>query len=277
MVQLHSNPALGTYNSQSGVIQGILSQMKEDSAKEEEEAESNHAQLMETKRADLALLESTLIKTKQNQGDDTQQLAEDMQERSETQKQLKADEKFFDETKVSCSEKAKQWSGRSQSRTEELYAIDEAVGILTSPEAKATFENSSTTFLQLSEATEPAKERTAAYDILKKAAVKAHSLRLATMATHVSTTGHFDMVIRDIDVMVENLRAEEKADIEHRDWCESERKSAEFKNENLQYDQEQLTQKIERAEGQKAELEEEVQKTNTEKNETLALMEDAKM
>jgi hypothetical protein len=85
------------------------------------------------------------------------------------------------------------------------------------------------------------------------------------------------MVIRDIDVMVENLRAEEKADIEHRDWCESERKSAEFKNENLQYDQEQLTQKIERAEGQKAELEEEIQKTNTEKNETLALMEDAKM
>merc|ERR1719261_1910483 len=147
MVQLHSNPALGTYNSQSGVIQGILSQMKddfekelEDSAKEEEEAESQHAQLMETKRADLALLESTLI-----------------------------------ETKVSCSEKAKQWSARSQSRTEELYAIDEAVGILTSPEAKATFENSSTTLLQISEATEPAKERTAAYDILKKAAVKAHS------------------------------------------------------------------------------------------------------
>jgi len=282
MVQLHSNPALGTYNSQSGVIQGILSQMKddfekelEDSAKEEEEAESNHAQLMETKRADLALLESTLIKTKQNQGDDTQQLAEDMQERSETQKQLKADEKFFDETKVSCSEKAKQWSGRSQSRTEELYAIDEAVGILTSPEAKATFENSSTTFLQLSEATEPAKERTAAYDILKKAAVKAHSLRLATMATTVSTTGHFDMVIRDIDVMVENLRAEEKADIEHRDWCESERKSAEFKNENLQYDQEQLTQKIERADGEKVKLEEEVAKTDADKNQTLTAMAEA--
>merc|ERR1719316_1290700 len=123
---------------------------------------------------------------------------------------------------------------------------------------------------------EPAKERTAAYDILKKAAVKAHSLRLATMATHVSTTGHFDMVIRDIDVMVENLRAEEKADIEHRDWCESEKKSAEFKNENLQYDQEQLAQKIERAEGQKGELGEEVTKTEGEKNQTLQLMQEAK-
>merc|ERR1719454_86761 len=127
-----------------------------DSAEEEEEAASNHAKLMETKRADLALLEATLIKTKQAQGDDTQQLAEDSQERSETQKQLKADEKFFDETKVSCSAKAKLWASRSKSRTEELYAIDEAIQILTSDEAKATFENSSSTFLQLAESTEPA-------------------------------------------------------------------------------------------------------------------------
>jgi hypothetical protein len=283
LVQLHANPALGTYNAQSGVIQGILSQMKDDfekelkdSAEEEEAAASQHAKLMETKRADLALLEATLVKTKQAQGDDTQQLAEDQQERSETQKQLKDDEIFFDETKKSCSAKAAQWSSRSRSRTEELAAIDEAIGILTSEEAKATFENSTSTFLQLSAVHEPAKERTTAFNILKKAAIQSHSLRLATMATTVSTTGHFDMVIRDIDVMIENLRAEEKADIEHRDWCESEKKSAEFKNENLQYDQEQLGQKIERAEGQKVELEEEVQKTDEEKNQTLALMQEAK-
>merc|ERR1719375_439981 len=284
LVQLHANPALGTYNAQSGVIQGILAQMKEDfekelkdSAEEEEEAASQHAKLMETKRADLALLEATLIKTKQAQGDDTQQLAEDQEERSETQKQLKADEIFFDETKTACSAKATQWSSRSAARTEELAAIDEAIGILTSPEAKATFENSTSTFfLQLSETTEPAKERTVAYNILKKFATQSHSLRLATMATKLSTTGHFDMVLRDIDVMIENLRAEEKADIEHRDWCESEKKSAEFKNENLQYDQEQLGQKIERAEGKKGELEEEVARTETEKNETLQLMQEAK-
>merc|ERR1719375_809619 len=293
LMQQHANPALGTYNAQSGVIQGILSQMKDDfekelkdSAEEEETAASQHAQLMETKRADLALLEATLIKTKQAQGDDTQQLAEDQQERAETQKQLKEDEIFFDETKQACSAKAAQWSGRSRSRTEELAAIDEAISILTSDEAKATFENSTSTFfLQLSaekgplllqeKKKEPAL-RAAAYDILKKAATQSHSLRLATIATTVSTTGHFDTVLHDIDIMIENLRAEEKADIEHRDWCESEKKSAEFKNENLQYDQEQLAQKIERAEGKKGELEEEVAKTETEKNETLQLMQEAK-
>merc|ERR1719174_1555465 len=86
---------------------------------------------------------------------------------------------------------------------------------------------------------------------------------------------HFDQVIKDIDLMIANLRAEEKADIEHRDWCENEQKSAEFKNENLQYDQEQLTQKIERAEDQKVKLEEEVTKTDNEKNQTLTAMMEA--
>merc|ERR1719247_3846445 len=207
------------------------------------------------------------------------QLAEDKEERAETQKQLKADEKFFDETKKSCSAKAEQWSGRSRSRTEELAAIDEAVGILTSPEAKATFANSTSTFFLQTSAVENAEvsgpKRAAAFNILKKAAQDSHSLRLASIASSVSTQGHFDKVIKDIDLMIANLRAEEKADVEHRDWCENEKKSAEFKNENLQYDQDQLTQKIERAEDQKVKLEEEVAKTDDEKSMTLTAMAEA--
>merc|ERR1719453_2630746 len=160
-VQQHANPATQTYNAQSTVIQGILSQMKDDfekelgtSAEEEAAAQEAHMKLMETKRADLGLLEATLVKTKKSQGEDTMQLAEDQEERSETQLQLKADEKFFDETKASCSAKAEQWSGRSRSRTEELAAIDEAIGILTSPEAKATFANSTSTFFLQTSAVE---------------------------------------------------------------------------------------------------------------------------
>jgi len=283
LVQEHANPALGTYNAQSTVIQGILSQMKDDfekelgtSAEEEAAAQEAHDKLMETKRADLALLQGTLVKTKKAQGEDTAQLAEDQEEREETKKQLKTDEIFFDETKKACSAKAEQWSGRSRSRTEELAAIDEAIGILTSPEAKATFANSTSTFFLQMSAVENGPKRTAAFNILKKVAQDSHSLRLASIASSVSTTGHFDAVIKDIDLMIKNLREEEKADIEHRDWCENNKKSAEFKNENLQYDQEQLTNKIERAETQKGELEAEVTKTDEEKNNTLALMEEAK-
>merc|ERR1719453_381133 len=282
LVQQHANPATQTYNAQSTVIQGILSQMKDDfekelgtSAEEEAAAQEAHDKLMETKRADLGLLEATLVKTKKSQGEDTMQLAEDQEERSETQLQLKADEKFFDETKASCSAKAEQWSGRSRSRTEELAAIDEAIGILTSPEAKATFANSTSTFFLQTSAVENGPKRVAAFNILKKVAQNSHSLRLASIASTVSTTGHFDAVIKDIDLMIANLRAEEKADIEHRDWCEDETKSAEFKNENLQYDQEQLGEKVGRAENQKATLEEEVTKTDDEKNQTLEAMAEA--
>merc|ERR1719453_594221 len=282
LVQQHANPATQTYNAQSTVIQGILSQMKDDfekelgtSAEEEAAAQEAHDKLMETKRADLGLLEATLVKTKKSQGEDTMQLAEDQEERSETQLQLKADEKFFDETKASCSAKAEQWSGRSRSRTEELAAIDEAIGILTSPEAKATFANSTSTFFLQTSAVENGPKRAAAFNILKKIATDSHSLRLASIASSVSTTGHFDQVIKDIDLMIKNLRDEEKADIEHRDWCEDNKKSAAFKNENLQYDQEQLTQKIDRANGHKDKLMEEVAKTDTEKNTTLTAMMEA--
>ena len=77
----------------------------------------SHAELMETKREDLALLEKTLTKTTLNQGNDKKQLAEDSQEREETQVQLKTDEAFFAETKESCKAKADQWAGRARSRS----------------------------------------------------------------------------------------------------------------------------------------------------------------
>merc|ERR1719316_1112706 len=269
LIRTGANPAAGTYTSQSGQIQGILAQMKDDfehelaSSAEEDAAASSHAELMETKREDLALLEKTLTKTTLAQGNDKKQLAEDSQEREETQAQLKTDEAFFAETKESCKAKADQWAGRARSRTEELAAIDKALAVLTSPESKAIFERSANTLVQLT-STQSSPERTKAYNLLKSVATKAGSLRLAAIATSVQTTWHFDAVIADIDKMIVALREEEKADIAHRDWCESQSGAANSKNENLEYDKEQLEQKKERANNKKAELEAEVEKTESE-------------
>jgi len=282
LVETRANPALGTYTSQSGQIQGILAQMKDDfeaelksSAEEESAAQENHDSLMETKREDLALLEKTLTKTKVNQGNDEKQLAEDSQEREETQAQLKADEAFFEETKSSCKAKADQWAGRARSRTEELAAIDQALAVLTSEESKAIFKAShETMFLQIAHQTaKPAREQ--AFNILKSVSVKTSSLRLAAIASTVATGWHFDAVIADIDKMITALREEEKADIEHKDWCESQQSAANSKNENLEYDKEQLGQKKERAENKKAELVEEVEATEAEMADIKKAMEDA--
>merc|ERR550514_1795531 len=175
-------PHLGTYNTQSTAIQGILSEMYdtferdlESAIEEEGERQSAHDELMATKRKDQRILEATLIKKTTENGDDTKQHADDTQEREQTQKQLKEDEAFFETTKDSCKAKADEWAERSRLRTEELAGIGQAIDILTSDEAKAIFQNATTTFVQLSESTESKDEpkRDAAYKLLKEAATNA--------------------------------------------------------------------------------------------------------
>ena len=42
-------------------------------------------------------------------------------------------------------------------------------------------------------------------------------------------------MIEDIEKMISKLRDEEQSDIDHKDWCESERNKANTANEDLEY------------------------------------------
>merc|ERR1719265_1284250 len=70
----------------------------------------------------------------------TKLLADNKALLKDTKEQLKADKKFFAETKQACKDNAVQWSQRSRVRTEELQGMAKALEILTSDEAKATFD-----------------------------------------------------------------------------------------------------------------------------------------
>merc|ERR1719191_1941509 len=172
----------------------------------------------------------------------------------DTVKQMKEDTKFFDDTKAACTSKADAWAERVRARTEELAGIDKAIEILTSDDAKALFGKAikpgmEKTFLQLSDA-----DQQKAYKALKLIAERTHSNRLARIAAAVrsSSLGHFDAVIEEIDELMTTLKAEEKADIHHRDWCKEET----FKNENEASRYEYKIRKTEAAEVKKqAELE----------------------
>merc|ERR1719421_1804776 len=75
-----------------------------------------------------------------------------------TKKQVKADEKFFEETKLSCRQKATTWSMITRVRIEELESIAKAIEILSNPQAMKTFtggysdDGSEMSLLQLSSA-----------------------------------------------------------------------------------------------------------------------------
>merc|ERR1719316_778700 len=196
--------------------------------------------------------------------------------------ELAEDKEFFETTRQSCKDKSDSWDERGRMRTEELAGINKALEILTSDEARATFQSATETrpqdtfgsegvdvdFVQVSEESTP---RGKAYNALKKSIDATRSLRLVRLAVAVrtATTGHFDDVIAEIDTMLQTLKDEEKGDIEQRDWCIEERDTQKNDSEDLQYEINQLQAKIERAQMKKKTLEKTKEETEAAKEQLL--------
>jgi len=101
------------------------------------------------------------------------------------------------------------------------------------------------------------------------------------VAVTVKTGGHFDKVIVMIDKMIETMRAEEAADIEHKDRCEAQRNSNENEMSDLKHTMgktdekigrmedncEEMKKKIEESEASIAETDEEMKEMLDERNE----------
>merc|ERR1719375_2185280 len=179
--QVSQNP-FGDYAPASTQIQGILKGMYDSFTGDLEKANAEEAdkqkafeELMGTKLQEYETLVATL-ETKQK-------------EKADAEKQLADDKVLLEETKAACKAKAAEWAERTRLRTEELQGMAKAIEILTSDEAKATFEASATTLVQLSSQVEDkaqAKVRSEAYAKLK-ALVRGSGggLRLAFLAAEL--------------------------------------------------------------------------------------------
>jgi hypothetical protein len=228
MAQVGATNPFGDYAPQSTQIQGILKGMYdaftsdiEKNNAEEADAQKAFEELMATKKQEQETLEITLKKQESDSAHKNKELADSKVTRDDTKAQVDADEKFFEETKQGCKDKAAEWSERSRLRTEELTGITKAIEILTSPEAQATFDSSATTFLQTVSKSEAHAKRELAFTSLRKLASKFNSLSVAKLALATRNGGHFDKIMVMIDDMVATLRKEEAEDIAHRDRCQS--------------------------------------------------------
>jgi hypothetical protein len=172
--QMSQNP-FGDYAPASTAIQGTLKNMYDEFASKLEAANADEAQkqktfeaLSATKAQELATLQATLENKQTTLGETSKNLAESNEERSITTKQLKDDEKFFEEMKEACKTRADQWAERSRLRTEELAGVAKAIEILGSDEAGDIFSRASTSLLQTaSEIEDPGQK---AYKSLKDVA-----------------------------------------------------------------------------------------------------------
>jgi len=280
-VQIANNP-FGDYAPQSTQIQGILKGMYDSFAADQEKANHEEAEkqkafedLMVTKRAELKTLQETLETHTTDEATKTKDLADDKKLLDDTKEQLEADEEFFAQTKGSCKQKANDWASRTRLRTEELQGMTQAIAILSSDEAKATFENA-TSLVQLASVRSMEPQRKGAYMQLRTLATKFQSLSLARLAASVKTTGHFDKIIADIDKMIAVLHQEEKDDIAHRDTCEKNQNKNKNVMEDLGYDITKSESAINRMGDEATELQGKVAALDTDINQTKTGMEDLK-
>merc|ERR1719271_215430 len=157
-------------------------------------------------------------------------LADTTKAYDDTEKQMKADTEFFDQTTAACESKHEEWTVRKELRDAELDGINKALEILTSDEARELFAKSIKpgveTFLQIASSPSLLQDSVnapaaRAYNALKGQVKKSHNIRLAALAVQIrsSKAGHFDEVIKAIDEMLKTLQEEGTDDLAKKTQC----------------------------------------------------------
>jgi len=224
------------YAPQSATIQGMLGDMYltfsnnlESSTLDEANQNADFEEMFATLEKSNNQMKKTRAKKETEKAEAESMLADTTKAYDDTEKQMKADTKFFDTTKAACESKHEEWEVRVQMRDSELEGIDAALTILTSDENRKLFADSiapGVGFLQLTSATAPAllqegAPSARAYNVLKTQVKKSHSVRLAALAVQIRTSkaGHFDKVISDIDGMIKTLGEEGADDLDKKNQC----------------------------------------------------------
>merc|ERR1719310_2635701 len=109
------------------------------------------AELRDAKTNEIAAGEAELEKKKDELAQTDIDLAHAKEDLEEHQASLSEDQKFMINLKKTCSEADTNYEARKKSRIAEIGAVGKAIGILTSDEAKDTF-NGAYAFVQLSSA-----------------------------------------------------------------------------------------------------------------------------
>merc|ERR1719316_1212856 len=271
-VAMMQSPHKGAYETQSGMIQGILADMMDsftrDYASNDEEEKAKKEEfdaLMKTKTDELKKLEKALTDKTMNEGDDVKQLATDQKEREETEDELAATEEFLETTIDACKSKADEWAERSRLRTEELAGMNEAIDILTSDTAKGTFSTAVDTFVQLGQQKKLQKaHHSTAKRIMKtvKAEVTPQQVtQLQTNAKAAQGMKAFEKVQHDIEVMEDDLREEGMEDIKIKAHCDNERREVNNHQESLEFDMDALQKEMDSGEAKKKLLAKQIQHT----------------
>jgi len=225
------------YAPQSATIQGMLGDMYltfstnlESSTLGEADQNHDYEELTASMEKENNQFKATRARKETEKAEAEAMLADTTKAYEDTEKQMEADEDFFEQTKEACLSKHDDWKVRTDLRNQELKGIDAALDILTSDENRELFARSIKpgveSFLQI--ASSPALLQNSAfapaaraYNAVKAQVKKTHSVRLAALAVQIRTAkaGHFDAVMGAIDKMLTTLETEGADDLAKKTQC----------------------------------------------------------
>jgi len=244
-------PFTGSYSARSGEVVGILKSMRDTfkanlAAAREAEARAKEAYdkyMKEMKEAYDEMKKS--YEDKQGQlGDNDDDLAAKRSQLDAAQTQLAEAEDFLSKLVDMCAAKSKQYEERVALRAQEDAALSEAISILFSDEAFATFGTVSATssgvaLIQLRRSTIRVHRQHAAMSsdeasfgvrrlraqtFLQAAQADTHGAPLLTrILAMLQANNPFKTVVEEIGKMLHLIEEEEKADVQQKEWCDKER------------------------------------------------------
>lgn len=229
-----------SYNSASGEIFGILSTMKEEfetdlasSMKAEHMALVAFQHLKAAKTGEITAASTQKDQKEKSLADLLVKVAQAKEDVVTTREALGADQQFLLDLADNCKESVDTYAERSEMRSQEIKAIGEAIGILTTDDARDTF-GKTISFLQTSSVTDRETKKavsdssvaknkaiTAAMQRILKSAKKHNNWVLASLAVHVRLD-KFTKVLEAMDKMTAELKEQQKAEYEKKDFCEKE-------------------------------------------------------
>jgi len=264
----------GSYVPRSGVIMGILKQMKEDFETELADVQKEEGQGVENYKEYMAELEKNIELAKKKLDEyqaeffANKKLLIDAKELLDlTRDQRAKDVEFLKNLKLICNDLDNQWALRSKARSDEIVAVNEALAVLTDDDNRELLAKS-VTLLQ-EESTTSARARMTAAAALRRAAQnpalnfddllaawQGRSARrpaasagrpreqLSTLAVSVELDS-FTKVKAAMDKMVADLKAEQEEEVKFKLFCDAEFDANEKMTYKKTEEKEDLEAKIE--------------------------------
>jgi len=239
-------PFTGNYNAQSGEIVGVLKNMLdtfksnlESAIAAEEKAQKEYDDLMAVKEAEFDEMKKAHESKKKTIGDNAETISTKDSELATVTDELGTDQEFLGSLTTRCAEKKKEFEHRTMLRANEEAAIAQAISILNSDEAFATFDKAGVqSFVQLKQDKEKAVRGKVLQELLS-AGRKTHSMKLARIASALAAFNPFAKVLEMIRNTITLIEEEEKTDVQKKDWCRTPEQTGEQDvNEQNQADKE---------------------------------------